>query len=204
MRPEALDSRKTCEPEGTRGSRPGVRPGFLVANALVLFLSLTVLLFQRKLSEAGPPPPDLPVAEVEIAKINRITSAKSFNEHCQDPGTSEKKFKACRKKLYLLEGTRLMIDSEFLVKKGETLKTEHVGVFYGLNGPENEAARLAMSAILAARCLHGAETTEKDALPLEDLVEDPRCLERLPTLAQIGLKIDPAWIAAESREGDLQ
>jgi hypothetical protein len=178
-----------------------VRPAFLVSVILVS-LALAGLLLGPFIFLRGSPEsaaPQLPTKELELKKIAGISDPESLEELCADLGTSTEKFDACREKLPVLSRTYIWIDTDSLVKPGETLGTEHLGLLYGVSRPKDEASRLALAAILAAECQQ--HRPPAGAASFDELFEE-RCRESLPSLSHLGLEIDPAWLAPEEAKTD--
>lgn len=188
---EEVDRRppgETSWPSATEPQERGLgtqwRPSAVI---LLLMVQAAVLI-----ASLPPLPPSLPAPpqEAGIAEIERIKSPEVFDELCADMWSSDEKFEACRKKLPVLQNTYRWVDTAALVRRGETLSIDHLGLFYGITGPEDEATRLALAAILGAQC-RGGRPPAPDEKTFQQLYL-PRCRERLPTLAQMGLVLDVA------------
>lgn len=137
-----------------------------------------------------PNPPQVSRSVDELAAIEDIASPEAFDELCADMWSSDRRFEACRRKLPVLQNTYRWVDTALLVKQGETLGLNHLGLFYGVTAPEHEATRLALAAILGAQCRGGLPLGEGEKT-FEQLYL-PRCRGKLPTLAQLGLVLDEA------------
>ena len=178
-------------PHQYSSSSPQIHPAVLIAASLVLLALSAVLIVRRHLARAEPASPSLLVGKIELAKIEKLTTPASFDELCRGMRDSEEKFEACRRKLPVFGRTHAWINTDLLLKEGEDLNTDHLGLLYGVTDERDEATRLALAAVLAAECRRGAPTTPA---PFENLFEE-RCKGSLPTLAQLGIEIDTAWLA---------
>ena len=96
--------------------------------------------------------------------------------------------------------TYVWIDTDSLVKKGEDLTTEHLGIFYGVSKSKDEATRQALAAILVSECL-GRRPSEQGPASFQELFKE-HCRDRLPTLAHLGLEIDKSWLSPDGGETD--
>jgi hypothetical protein len=193
--------RSVREPERTECAKPAssqsqVHPAFLIAAALVLLLNSAVVILRRELSPERILPSSVPTRAMKIAKIEKIETVESFAELCREMGESEEKFNTCRKKLPVFAKVPAWIDTDMLLKDGETLTIDHLGLLYGVSEPQDRATRLALAAVLAAECRRGALTgpTSFEALFVEG------CRKRLPTLAQLGIELEESWPSRGERE----
>jgi hypothetical protein len=146
--------------------------------------------------ESHTPPPPTPKDKLE--QIATISSPEEFEDLCANMVSDKEIFDACRRKLPVFELSYRWLDTRLLVKPDETLSLDHLGLLYGLEGTEGEAARHAIGTILAAECRRGRRTSPST---FEQLM-DPHCKQALPTLTQMGLELDREWMGVRSIDSD--
>jgi hypothetical protein len=100
----------------------------------------------------------------------------------------------CREALPAFRHSLMWIDSRLLLREGEELSSRHLDVLHGFPAAGSEAARLAVSSHLASWC-------RREGMPVPATFNELKrqgCTDRLPTLAEMGLELDPKWAGVRS------
>ena len=132
-----------------------------------------------------------------LHQIEEISSPEEFESRCANMAGNRPIFDACRKRLLVYELSYQWIDTRLLLKPGESLGLEHVGILYGLSHTEAESTRHALGAILAAECRRGRAVRSAEFF-------ESACQRALPTLTQVGIELDREWMGIRSVESDYR
>ena len=128
-----------------------------------------------------------------LSDIAKISTREEFFSLCGKIEDNPQNFMACREKLPILATSFIWVDRKFLVRAGRNISPEDLDVLYGISGKGAESARLTITSALLARCRRGAPTK---AGSFQELI-DQDCIKRLPTLAELGMEIDPEWAGTQ-------
>jgi hypothetical protein len=134
--------------------------------------------------------PEGPFSPLEPQKPQTV---EEYEDQCRK-AVDEEQRERCREALPVFRHSLMWIDSRLLLRDGEELSSKHLDVLYGFSAPGADAARIAVTSHLASWC-------RREGLPTPTTFNDLKrqgCTDRLPTLAEMGLELNPKWAGVRS------
>jgi hypothetical protein len=116
-----------------------------------------------------------------------------YEAQCRTP-VNDIQLERCRRALPVFRHSFMWVDSRLLLRDGEELSSKHLDVLHGFPEASAEPARVAVSSHLASWC-------RQEGLRVPTTFNELKargCTERLPTLAEMGLELDPRWAGVYS------